>query len=222
MQTRPPAAPDAPHPAIPAEATTHTWAWPLLCAVLGLSSWWAWEAGAQPALHWQSADWTQKPWTLWTAALVHLSGAHLVANLGALLCLAVLGRFQQAGRAATVAVLLTWPLATLALVAWPQVTGYSGMSGLLCGILAVLWAHATLRPAQKGLSYVLFALLVLKLLAEEGWSHPIAFDPEWGFNVVYAAHFSGAVIGALCGLACSVVAAGLHPQRVTQPHKESS
>lgn len=181
----------------------NTWAWPLLCAALGIASWWAWKAGAQPALHWQSTTWTQKPWTLWTAPLVHLSGVHLVANLGALVCLAVLGRFQNAGRAAAIALLCTWPITTLGLVAWPQVTAYSGMSGLLCGMLAILWAHATLRSAQKGLSYVLFALLVLKLLSEEGWAHPIAFDPEWGFNVVYAAHFAGAMAGAFFGLTCA-------------------
>ena len=208
MQTRPPAPTDdlPTPPAIQAEQTTpYTWAWPLLCAALGLASVWAWEAGAQPALHWQSATWRQQPWTLWTAPLVHLSGAHLVANIGALLCLAVLGRAQQAGRAATLAALITWPLGTLCLIAWPQITAYSGMSGLLCGMLAVLWSHATLRASQKGLSYVLFALLVLKLLSEEGWAHPIAFDPAWGFNVVYAAHFAGALAGAVCGLGCGVV-----------------
>ncbi len=213
MLTRPPAPTDPrpTPPAVPAEqAPPSTWTWPLLCAALGMAGVWAWDARAQPTLQWQSTTWQQAPWTLWTAPMVHLSGAHLVANLGALLCLAVLGRAQQAGRAATVAVLIAWPLGTLGLIAWPQVTAYSGMSGLLCGMLAVLWSHATLRTSQKGLSYVLFALLVLKLLSEEGWAHPIAFDPAWGFNVVYAAHFAGAVAGAVCGLLCAAVASGMH------------
>ncbi len=135
---------------------------------------------------------------LWTASLVHLSSAHLLVNLGGLLVLAVLGVLLRAQWPATLAVVLAWPLGTLALAAWPhQVTWYAGMSGLLMAMLAVLSVHAW-RPGSRMASAVLLAALGLKLLAEAAWSQPLAFDPLWGFNVVNAAHLSGALAGAGC------------------------
>lgn len=168
--------------------------------MLGLASIAAWYSVGATNLAWQSAFWPQRPWTLWSAALVHLSGAHLLANLLALLVLAVLGACLHAGRTATLALLLAWPLSTLALLWWPQITSYSGMSGLLNALAAILWAHTALRSDTKPVSLVIFAALALKLASERAWSQPIAFDPNWGFNVVYAAHLAGAVAGAFCGL----------------------
>ncbi len=173
-----------------------------MCLLLGLASVAVWFAGDSGSLAWNAATWVRQPWVLWTASLAHLSGAHLLANLGALAVLAVLGATVQAGKAAALALLLAWPLATLALLWWPQITAYRGMSGLLNAMVAVLWAHTALGGAAKPLSFVIFAALGLKLLSEHAWSQPIAFDPNWGFNVVYAAHLAGAVAGALCGLVC--------------------
>ena len=168
--------------------------------MLGLASIAAWYSIGATNLVWQSALWPQRPWTLWSAALVHLSGAHLLANLLALLVLAVLGACLSAGRNATLALLLAWPLSTLVLLWWPQITSYSGMSGLLNAMAAVLCAHTALRSDTKPVSWVIFAALAFKLVSEHAWSQPIAFDPNWGFNVVYAAHLAGAVAGAFCGL----------------------
>lgn len=133
---------------------------------------------------------------LWTASLVHLSAAHLLVNLGALLVLAVLGLFLRAQWSATLAVLLAWPLGTLALAWWPQVGWYAGMSGLLTAMLAVLCVHAVLQPGSRMVAVVLCIALALKLGAEQAWARPLAFDPLWGFNVVNAAHLSGALAGA--------------------------
>ena len=177
-------------------------AWPGLCLLLGLASMAVWFAHGSAALAWHAASWRGQPWVLWTASLAHLSGAHLSANLVALLVLAVLGTFLQARLGAVLALLLAWPLGTLALLCWPQVSSYSGMSGLLNAMVATLWAHATLGSASKPTSLLIFAALLLKLLGEHAWSQPIAFDPNWGFNVVYAAHLAGALAGAACGLAC--------------------
>lgn len=168
--------------------------------VLGLTSIAVWYWGSAPNLAWQAALWPQRPWTLWSAALVHLSGAHLLANLLALVVVAVLGTCLHAGRAATLALLLAWPLGTLALIWWPQITAYSGMSGVLNAMAAVLWAHTALRSDSKPVSFAIFAALGLKLASEHAWSQPIAFEPNWGFNVVYAAHLAGAAAGAICGL----------------------
>lgn len=135
---------------------------------------------------------------LWTASLVHLSPAHLLVNLGGLLVLALLGVFLRAQWPATLAVLLAWPLGTLALAAWPQVAWYAGMSGLLMAMLAVLCVQAALQAGSRIVASVLFVALALKLLSEHAWSQPMAFEPYWGFNVVNAAHLTGAVAGAAC------------------------
>ena len=164
-----------------------------------------WLGGGHAALAWHAATWPREPWVLWTASLVHLSGAHLLANLVALALLTVLGALLQAGKPAALAVLLAaWPLGTLMLLAWPQIGGYSGMSGLLNAMAAVLWVH-TLFHAAKPVSFIIFAALAIKLLREHAWSQPIAFDPYWGFNVVYAAHLAGAGAGAVCGLVLEAV-----------------
>ena len=174
--------------------------WPGLCVVLALGSMLAWCSGIDQYLTWRASDWAQLPWVLWTSSLIHLSGTHLLANLLALTVLAVLGTYLRAGKAATLALLVAWPLGTLMLLWWPRIDAYSGMSGLLNAMAAVLWAHAALRDGTKPISFVIFTVLVLKLLSEHAWSQPVAFDPNWGFNVVYAAHLAGALAGAGCGL----------------------
>ena len=83
--------------------TAGLWAWPALCALLGAASVAVWLLGGpamddtSPAarLVWQPGSWWQRPWTLWTAPLVHLSGVHLAANALALAALAVLGRMSD-------------------------------------------------------------------------------------------------------------------------------
>lgn len=180
-------------------------AWPALCLLLGLASSVVWYLDGSAALAWHADNWQRHPWSLWSASLAHLSGAHLLANLAALLVLGVLGCSLRAGTGTAVALLLAWPISTLALLLWPQVGGYSGMSGLLNAMAAVLWAHAALAVAARSVSWLIFAALAVKLLAEGAWSAPIAFDPNWGFNVVYAAHLGGALAGAGCGLLVGMV-----------------
>ena len=175
-------------------------AWPALCLLLGLASAVLWFARGAGALAWHPGSWKSEPWVLWTASLGHLSGAHLLANLVAALVLGVLGAFLRARPSAVLALLLAWPLGTLALLWWPQVSAYSGMSGLLNAMVAVLWAHSVLGTGSKATSFLILGAVLLKLLGERAWSQPIAFDPNWGFNVVYAAHLSGAVCGAVSGV----------------------
>ncbi|MCJ0765822.1 rhombosortase [Variovorax terrae] len=196
-------------------------AWPALCLALAVASLAVWLAGgpvtsaAHPLapLVWDAARWPHQPWTLWTASLVHLSGGHLLANLLALGALAVLGCALRAGRAATLALLLAWPLGTLSLLLWPQITRYSGLSGLIHAMVGVLWASVAIKSGAKSWTVLLFAGLFLKLASEHAWSNPIGFSPEWGFNVVYAAHLGGALAGTLCGL----LAGGLAQWRQSQP-----
>lgn len=185
-------------------------AWPGLCALLGVLSVVFWlldppgYAAAQlpGLLSWDAALWWQRPWTLWTASLVHLSGSHLLANLASLAALAVLGAALHARQSAALALFMAWPLGTASLLLWPGVMHYRGLSGLIHAAVLALWAHAAINSIAKPISFVLLAGVLLKLMMEHAWSQPMAFDPGWGFNVVYAAHLGGAAAGAACGLLC--------------------
>ncbi len=157
------------------------------------------ELGANHPLAWQPQHALARLWTLWTAAWIHLSWAHLVGNLLALGALAVLGHSIRAGTAAAVALLVAWPLATASLVLWPQVTGYAGLSALIHAAALVLFAQAAIYSVAKPFAYVLLVGVGLKLLTERAWQHPVVFDPSWGFNVVVASHLGGALAGAVSG-----------------------
>jgi hypothetical protein len=151
-------------------------------------------------LAWDSAQWAARPWTLWTAAWVSTSDGSLGANLLAFVTLSVLGAALGAKRAAAVALLAAWPLGTLALLLWPQVSQYNGLGEPVHAAAMVLAAAFAGRSTLKPLAPLAVAAMALKLVAERAWSQPVAFDPSWGSNVVYAAHLTGALAGALCGM----------------------
>ncbi len=183
--------------------------WLGICALLGggaaavaavsgfVSPWWA--LGTH-TLAWDAKYWLQEPWTLWTAAWVHGAGGNLAGNLLALVAVAIVGASLRVGRSAALALFVAWPLATLGLKLWPGLGGYHGLGGPIHAAVMVLWGHVAWRSELKPLSAVLFFAMALKLLVEKAWLQPVAFDPSWGFNVIYAAHLTGAAAGAVCGL----------------------
>lgn len=181
-------------------------AWLGLCSALALASLVAATRANAVWLVWHASAWTHHPWMLWTASLVHLSQLQLLLNLGALLVLAILGSFLQARWPATLAVLIAWPLGTLALTWWPQVQYAIGLSGLLMTMLSVLAVHAW-REGSRPAAWLLFVVIAIRLAAEQAWAHPLAFDPVWGYNVVNAAHLTGALAGFGAALLVRVVLA---------------
>ncbi|HMA09180.1 MAG TPA: hypothetical protein VKP68_15000 [Ramlibacter sp.] len=190
-------------------------AWLAVCGLLvGGSVAVAWTTGLVPGMQeltahplaWDANHWVRQPWTLWTSAWVHTSAGSLGGNLLALVLLAVLGAALEVGTEAAAALALAWPLATLGLLLWPEVNGYAGLGGPIHAAAAILGLQALQRPALKPLCWLLFGAMGLKLLAERGWAQPVAFDPSWGFNVVYAAHLTGTASGALSGWAAVLLA----------------
>jgi rhomboid family GlyGly-CTERM serine protease len=176
-------------------------AWWALCALIGAACLIAWllPVDTQLALRWQASRWVAQPWTLWTAALSHVNAAHLSVNLLSLLCLCILGARLGAGAREAVALLIAWPLTHLALLLWPAVQLYAGLSGLnhaLGGILIAQGAMNFIVNKRFQMIGPLLALLVIiKLLWESAWSQPLRMDASWGFNVVQAAHLSGFAAG---------------------------
>jgi hypothetical protein len=152
-------------------------------------------------LAWDPVHWTARPWTLWSAAWVSASDGGLGANLLAFAVLSALGAALGAGRAAAIALFVAWPIGTLALLLWPQVTYYAGLGEPVHAAAMVLAAALAGRGTLKPLAPLAVAAMGLKLIAERAWLQPVAFDPSWGSNVVYAAHLTGAAAGALCGFA---------------------
>lgn len=190
-------------------------AWLMACALLGAGALAVAAAGrlapelqqaTRHPLAWDAVGWVLRPWTLWTAAWVHDSAGSLAGNLLAVVALAVFGASRGAGRAAAAALLMAWPLGIAALLLWPEVTSYTGLGGPVHAAAMVLWAQLALGGGQKPLSFILFCGMALKLMIEAAWIHPVAFDPGWGGNIVYAAHLTGAVSGAACGLLCAAIA----------------
>lgn len=148
-------------------------------------------------LVWEARGWIARPWTLWTSAWVHSSAGALAGNLLALAALAVAGAALGARGAAAVSLLVAWPLGVLGLLAWSPAPDYAGLGGPIHAAAAVLAVHLGRHASLKSVSTLIVAGLALKLGAEHPWTRPVAFDPSWGFNVVYAAHLSGALAGAL-------------------------
>lgn len=91
---------------------------------------WSWHA-ASPA----------EPWAWWSAALVHRSGAHLAANLGAAAAVAAWGWSARVGPDAAVAWFLAWPLSQALLITDPgSLRSYAGLSATLhAGVAIGCW-----------------------------------------------------------------------------------
>lgn len=179
-----------PHSDPPSAPRHRAWAWVATCLVLIAVSLalWLLPAHADPA--------TWRPWTPWITPLLHLNGPHLLANTLALGALAVLGAALPAPPRDALALCLAWPLGTWALRLWPEVGAFQGLSGTVHAAAAILAWRALRRPATRQLGWLLGLGLLLKLALERGWAEPVRFDPAWGFNVVVAAHLTGAVAGA--------------------------
>jgi rhomboid family GlyGly-CTERM serine protease len=190
--------------------------WAGLCAVAACGALAA-QAFDPSRLNWQPALAVTEPWRAVTAAWVHLSPLHLVANLAGTAVVAALGLAAGCGRRAAVAWALAWPLTQLGLLAQPALSAYGGLSGVLHAAVAVV-AWQLLREAagqRRAIGAVLAAGLLAKLLLEAPWLGPLRQVPGWDIAIAPAAHASGALAGWLCALACGVGGAADRPPPAT-------
>jgi len=166
-----------------------------LATLAGLA-WWlprAW-------LDWQPALWAHEPWRALSAALVHWSAQHLLANLAGCAVLALLGR---AGRLrATPAWLAAWPLTQLGLLLQPALLHYGGLSGLLHAGVAVAVVELLARRGRDRLvGAAIAAGLLAKLWLEQPLGPALRTLPGWDIAIAPFAHLSGTLAGALSALA---------------------
>jgi rhomboid family GlyGly-CTERM serine protease len=172
-------------------------------ALLGAAlSRWGW--GSAEAWDWQATRIVAEPWRLLSAAFVHLSAQHLLANLAGAGVLAAFGWAARSTASDTAAWLLAWPLGHALLRVQPGLTHYAGLSGVLHAGVAVAAFGLLLRAQgrRRAVGAAVLAGLALKLLGEQAWRGAAQTVPQWDFPVAVAAHASGAA----AGLACAAVA----------------
>jgi rhomboid family GlyGly-CTERM serine protease len=174
-------------------------AWVALAALLGTGALIAWFVD-RTALDWQPALAASQPWRWWTAAWVHLSPMHLVANLLGAALLAALGWAARCEGRDAAAWLLAWPLTHLGLLLQPALAHYGGLSGVLHAgvVVAAIGLVRRERQARRALGLALLAGVAAKLLFEQPWQGPLRVLPGWEIAIAPAAHLSGACVGALC------------------------
>ena len=191
--------------------------WLAAAALLGIASASAFVAFATPptALDWQPGLAAREPWRAWSAALLHLSGMHLAANLAGAALVGALGFVAAVPRRSVVAWLVAWPLTQFALLARPDLAHYAGLSGVLHAGVAVVAVHliAAARGARRAIGFALLAALALKVASETPWAaDALRHPPGWDIAVAPFAHAAGLVAGAF---AAALAEAGVRRRRLT-------
>ena len=179
---------------------TRVSAWTVQCLVL------AWGAALAFAVPTGYLDWqpglVAQAWRWWSAAWVHWSVQHLLANLAGVLVLAALGRAARLPRRAALAWLLAWPLTHLALLMQADLLHYGGLSGVLhAGVaVAVLTLLFRTERSDRVWGLVIGLGLVLKIMLEQPLGPALRQVPGWGIAIAPLVHASGALAGTLCAL----------------------
>ena len=167
---------------------------------------------------WQPAQALTEPWRWWTAAWVHWSGQHLLANLAGAAVLAALGLAARLPAHAALAWLLAWPLTQLGLLARPDLARFGGLSGVLhAGVaIAVLQLLLHERGRRRWVGAALGLGLLAKLALEAPWGPALRNVAGWDIALAPWSHASGALAGVLAGLIIqTLVSAWTHVETKT-------
>lgn len=159
---------------------------------------------ATAAIDWQPALARSEPWRWWTAAFVHWTPWHLLANLAGLAVVAALGRAVRLPAVLALAWVASWPFTHLALLMEPGLAHFGGLSGVLHGGVAVAACYAALRLGGRArwIGWAVLAGLAAKILLEAPWGPAVQPASAFGslFNVAPLVHATGAATGLLCAL----------------------
>jgi rhomboid family GlyGly-CTERM serine protease len=178
--------------------------WAALAALLMAASVWSRASESWlPAtlLDWQPGLAFSEPWRAFTAALVHWSDRHLVANLFAAAVVGAYGWAAQLPREQTAAWFAAWPLSHGVLLWRPELAHYGGLSGILHGGVAItcLWLLLRAKGGRRVVGALVMLGLVAKLASETPWGPALQHSQEWDIAVAPLAHTTGALAGLLCG-----------------------
>jgi len=176
-------------------------AWCALAAALALGA--ALGYGRDPvALDWQPALAFVEPGRLLSAAFVHYSGLHLLANVAGAALVGALGLVARVPASVAVAWLLAWPLTHLGLLARPDLVHYGGLSGVLHAGAACVAVRLLLheRGPRRTIGALVLAVVVIKVVSEAPWGPALRHPADWDIATAPFAHASGLVAGVLAAL----------------------
>jgi rhomboid family GlyGly-CTERM serine protease len=173
-------------------------AWAAVAALLGAGSVLAWLMPAA-ALDWQPSRAAAEPWRAWSAAFVHWSGGHLLANLAGLAVVTAFGVVAAVTPRCALAWVLAWPLTHAALLLQPGLAHYGGLSGVLHAGVAIAALQVVRRRHgwPRAIGAAVLGGLALKIVLEAPWASTLAHPRGWNIAVAPLAHAAGAVAGAL-------------------------
>jgi rhomboid family GlyGly-CTERM serine protease len=159
-------------------------------------------------LNWRPALALSQPWRMVTAAWVHWSTGHLLANLAGAALVAALGFTLSLPLRAAAAWALAWPLTHLGLLLRPELQSYGGASGVLHAGVAVAALVLCARRAdrRRWLGFAMLAGLALKVLLEQPWGPVLQLQAGWQIAIAPLAHATGAAAGLVCALAAEALA----------------
>ena len=151
------------------------------------------------AIDWQPGLARSEPWRAWTAAFVHLSDLHLMANLAGSAVVAAWGAFARVPARCVVAWIVAWPLVQFGLSLQPELRHYGGLSGVLHAGVTIVAVHLVCSGSriQRRVATAVLAGTIVKLLSESPWSGPISHPTGWDIPVAPGAHVSGVLVGAI-------------------------
>lgn len=189
---------------MPSSADTGAWnragpaAWAGLAVVLALGACLAFRLGSATTLDWEPALAGREPWRAWTAAWVHYSALHLLANLAGSLAVALLGAVARVPMHVAVAWFVAWPLTQIGLSLRPDLLHYGGLSGVLHAGAAAVAVHLVIaaRGTRRLVGAGVMLGLVVKVLLEAPWGEALRHPAGWDIAVAPAAHLSGLLAGA--------------------------
>ena len=181
---------------------------------------------ARQVLSWQPALVLAEPWRCWSAAWVHFSARHLMADLVGAVLVLLLGPVARLTRAAALAWALAWPLTHLSLLAVPALRRYGGLSGVLHAGVAVAVVMLVLEPgrtrAERQVGAALGLGLVAKMLSERPWAAALVQPPGWDIAIAPAAHAAGVLCGAAGALLALALAVRSRPSSPARPPGSSA
>ena len=158
------------------------------------------------AIDWQPALAWAQPWRAWTAAWVHYSPLHLLANVAGGLLVAAFGAAARVPRRAALAWLMAWPLTQVGLAWRPDLLHYGGLSGVLHAGVAVVATHLVVdaRRLRRWIGVAVLAGIGAKLWLEAPLGPALREPAGWDIAVAPFAHLSGFVAGAASFLLLAV------------------
>lgn len=183
---------------------SRTWAVVSIGAATGALLLWS---APREAFDWQPRFALSQPWRLWTAAFVHWSQLHLMANLAGCAAVAAFGIAAQLPRRATWAWLAAWPLTQAALALQPLLLHYGGLSGVLHAGVAVAALHLAWRAhgRRRGIGWAVLVGLAVKLALERSWQGTTQIVTGWDIPIAPLGHLTGATSGLVCGAIAQLI-----------------